>query len=85
LALPQKTIQTSIISENFPERTIQYLASTSSKISYLFSKIRVGMFYELQNKENQIKFNSKPFKPSYAGENKITMNGEVFYQNKFNE
>jgi len=88
-----KTIQTSIISENFPEKNYTISGyQLAPKISYLFSKnTSWDIFYELQNKKNQIgnfenliqnRFGTSF---SYAGENKITMNGEVsFYQNKFN-
>jgi len=61
------------------------------KISYLFSKSTSwDLFYELQNKENQIgnletllqnRFGTAF---TYAGKQNFTMNGEVsFYQNKF--
>jgi hypothetical protein len=88
-----KTIQTDIASENFIEKnyTIKgYLLAP--KISYLFSKnTSWDVFYELQNKENQIgnfenliqnRFGTSF---SYAGEKHITLNGEIsFYKNKFN-
>lgn len=87
-----KTIQTSLTSENYPEKNYQIEGyQLAPKISYLFSKSTSwDLFYELQNKENQIgsfetllqsRFGTSF---SYAGEKKITMNGEVsFYQNKF--
>ena len=87
-----KTLQTSILSENFPEKNYTLKGyQLAPKISYLFSKnTSWDMFYELQNKENTIgdletllqsRFGTSF---SYAGPNKITMNGEVsFYQNKF--
>ncbi|NGY36376.1 hypothetical protein FQU23_002500 [Flavobacterium sp. XN-5] len=87
-----KTIQTAIISENFPENNYTISGyQLAPKISYLFSKnTSWDVFYELQNKENQIGDFEKLLQNrlgtsfSYAGENKITMNGEVsFYQNKY--
>lgn len=87
-----KTIQTSIVSENFPEQNYTIKGyQLAPKISYLFSKnTSWDLFYELQNKDNKIgeletllqsRFGTSF---SYAGENKLTMNGEVsFYQNKF--
>jgi len=87
-----KTIQTSIISENFPEKNYTISGyQLAPKISYLFSKnTSWDVFYELQNKENQIGDFEKLLQNrfgtsfSYAGEKKITMNGEVsFYQNKY--
>ncbi|EIA09300.1 hypothetical protein [Flavobacterium frigoris] len=88
-----KTIQTSILSENFAEKNYTLKGyQLAPKISYLFSKnTSWDLFYELQNKENKIgEFETllqNRFGTSftYAGENKLTMNGEVsFYQNKFN-
>ena len=87
-----KTIQTSILSENFPEKNYNLKGyQLAPKISYLFSKnTSWDLFYELQNKENktgesetlrQSRFGTSF---SYAGSNKLTMNGEIsFYQNKF--
>ena len=87
-----KTIQTSLTSENYPEKNYEIEGyQLAPKISYLFSKSTSwDLFYELQNKENQMgnfetllqsRFGTSF---SYAGEKKITMNGEVsFYQNKF--
>jgi len=87
-----KTIQTSLTSENYPEKNFEIEGyQLAPKISYLFSKSTSwDLFYELQNKENQIgsfetlvqsRFGSSF---TYAGEKKFTMNGEVsFYQNKF--
>jgi hypothetical protein len=87
-----KTIQTALTSENYPEKNYEIKGyQLAPKISYLFSKSTSwDLFYELQNKENQIgnfetllqsRFGTSF---SYAGEKKITMNGEVsFYQNKF--
>ncbi|MNF86374.1 hypothetical protein D3C84_688070 [compost metagenome] len=61
------------------------------KISYLFSKnTSLDFFYEFQNKENQIgnletlRQNRLGTSFSYAGEKKVTLNGEFsFYENKF--
>ena len=87
-----KTIQTSIQSENYPERNFEIKGyQLAPKISYLFSKSTSwDLFYELQNKENQIgnleTLLQNRFGTSftYAGKNKLTMNGEIsFYQNKF--
>jgi hypothetical protein len=87
-----KTIHTSISSENFLERNYNLKGyQLAPKISYLFTKSSSwDLFYELQNKENQIgkmetllqnRFGTSF---SYAGQNKLTMNGEIsFYQNKY--
>jgi hypothetical protein len=48
-----KTIQTSILSENFPEQNFTIGYQLAPKISYLFFKTKLG-FYELQNKKNKI-------------------------------
>jgi hypothetical protein len=87
-----KTIQTALTSENYSEKNYEikgYLLAP--KISYLFSRSTSwDLFYELQNKENQIgafeTLLQSRFGTSftYAGEKKFTMNGEVsFYQNKY--
>lgn len=87
-----KTIQTSIVSENFPEKNYDIKGyQLAPKISYLFSKnTSWDLFYELQNKENQtgnietLLQNRLGTSFTYAGNNKLTMNGEIsFYQNKF--
>jgi hypothetical protein len=87
-----KTIQTSIESENFPEKNYDIKGyQLAPKISYLFSKnTSWDLFYELQNKENQIgnleTLMQNRFGTSfiYSGKKNFTMNGEVsFYQNKF--
>jgi hypothetical protein len=87
-----KTINTSITSENFPEKNYDIKGyQLAPKISYLFSKSTSwDLFYELQNKENQIgnleTLVQNRFGTSftYAGKKNFTMNGEVsFYQNKF--
>ena len=51
-----KTIQTATASENFPENNYMIRGyQIAPKISYLFSKnTSWDVFYELQNKENQI-------------------------------
>ena len=87
-----KTIQTSIASENFLEKNYDLHGyQLAPKISYLFSKnTSWDLFYELQNKENQIGNletllqNRLGTSFSYASDKKFTMNGEIsFYQNKF--
>ncbi|HWS59637.1 MAG TPA: hypothetical protein VN182_01775 [Flavobacterium sp.] len=87
-----KTIQTSLTSENYPEKNYEIKGyQLAPKISYLFSKSTSwDLFYEFQNKENQIgNFETllqSHFGTSftYAGEKKFTMNGEVsFYQNNY--
>ncbi|WP_281337040.1 hypothetical protein [Flavobacterium eburneipallidum] len=87
-----KTIQTDLTSENYPEKNYAIKGyQLAPKISYLFSKSTSwDLFYEFQNKENQIgsleTLQQSRFGTSfsYAGEKKITMNGEVsFYQNKY--
>jgi len=87
-----KTIQTALNSENYPEKNFEIKGyQLAPKISYLFSKSTSwDLFYELQNKENQIgnletllqnRFGTAF---TYAGKQNFTMNGEVsFYQNKF--
>ncbi|TDD99292.1 hypothetical protein [Flavobacterium cellulosilyticum] len=88
-----KTINTSIASENFPEKNYEIKGyQLAPKISYLFSKnTSLDLFYELQKKNNQIgNFDTllqNRFGTSftYASSKNLTMNGEVsFYQNKFN-
>ena len=87
-----KTIQTSIESENFPEKNYKIKGyQLAPKISYLFSKnTSWDVFYELQNKENQIGDSETLLQNklgtsfSYSSDKKFTMNGELsFYQNKF--
>ena len=87
-----KTINTAIVSENFPDRNFNIKGyQLAPKISYLFTKSTSwDLFYELQNKENQIgnleTLLQNRFGTSftYAGQNKLTMNGEIsFYQNKY--
>ncbi len=87
-----KTINTAIVSENFPDRNFNIKGyQLAPKISYLFTKSTSwDLFYELQKKENQIgnleTLLQNRFGTSftYAGQNKLTMNGEIsFYQNKY--
>ena len=87
-----KTIQTTIQSENFPEKNYAINGyQLAPKISYLFSKnTSWDLFYELQSKKNQIGVfetllqNRFGTAFSYSGTKKFTVNGEVsFYQNKF--
>jgi hypothetical protein len=87
-----KTIHTAIASENFLERNYNLKGyQLAPKISYLFTKSSSwDLFYELQNKENQIgnmeilMQNRFGTSFTYAGQNKLTMNGEIsFYQNKY--
>ncbi|MFH6997522.1 hypothetical protein ACHRVZ_06295 [Flavobacterium sp. FlaQc-57] len=88
-----KTIKTTLVSEDFVEKNYDLKGyQVAPKISYLFSKnTSLDFFYEFQNKENQIgNFetlvqNRLGTSFSFAGEKKITLNGEFsFYQNKFN-
>ena len=88
-----KTIQTSLQSENFPEKNYTITGyQLVPKISYLFSKnTSLEVFYEIQNKENTIgnfetlMQNRWGTSFSYANSKEITMNGEIsFYQNEFN-
>jgi hypothetical protein len=87
-----KTIGTELDSENYPEKNFKIKGyQLAPKISYLFSKSTSwDLFYELQNKENQIGIletlvqNRLGTAFTYAGKKNFTMNGEVsFYQNKF--
>jgi hypothetical protein len=87
-----KTIQTSLTSENYPDKNFEIKGyQLAPKISYLFTKSTSwDLFYELQNKENQIgkleTLLQNRFGTSftYAGKKNFTMNGEIsFYQNKF--
>jgi hypothetical protein len=91
-SLGTKTIETSLVSENYSARNFTILGyQCNPKISYLFNKnASWDIFYEYQNKENQIGNSEKLVQSrfgtsfSYASESKITMNGEFsFYQNKF--
>jgi hypothetical protein len=87
-----KTIQTSLLSENFAEKNYSISGyQLAPKISYLFSKnTSWDLFYELEQKENQIGAletllqNRIGTSFSYSGKKNITLNGEIsFYQNKF--
>nr|WP_315221385.1 hypothetical protein [uncultured Flavobacterium sp.] len=87
-----KTIQNELISEDFVERNYQLEGyQLAPKISYLFSKnTSLDFFYELQNKKNRIgnfetlSQNRLGTSFSYAGDKKITVNGEFsFYENRF--
>lgn len=87
-----KTIKTDLVSEDFVEKNYDIKGwQIAPKVSYLFSKnTKLDFFYELQNKKNQIgnfetlEQNRIGTSFSYAGEKKITVNGEFsFYENKF--
>ena len=87
-----KTIKTDLVSEDFVEKNYDLKGyQVAPKISYLFSKnTSLDFFYEFQNKENQIgnletlRQNRLGTSFSYAGEKKVTVNGEFsFYENKF--
>ncbi|SHG70101.1 hypothetical protein [Flavobacterium defluvii] len=87
-----KTIKTDLISEDFVEKNYDIKGyQLAPKISYLFSKnTSLDFFYEFQNKENQIGNletlvqNRLGTSFSFAGEKKVTINGEFsFYENKF--
>ncbi|KUJ60479.1 hypothetical protein AR687_18000 [Flavobacteriaceae bacterium CRH] len=87
-----KTIKTNLVSEDFTEKNYDLEGyQIAPKISYLFSKnTSLDFFYELQNKKNQIgnfetlEQNRLGTSFSYAGEKKVTVNGEFsFYENKF--
>lgn len=87
-----KTIKTDLVSEDFVEKNYDLKGyQLAPKISYLFSKnTSLDFFYEFQNKENQmgsletLKQNRLGTSFSYAGEKKVTVNGEFsFYENKF--
>lgn len=87
-----KTIKTDLVSEDFVEKNYDIKGwQMAPKVSYLFSKnTKLDLFYELQNKKNQIgnfetlEQNRIGTSFSYAGEKKITVNGEFsFYENKF--
>lgn len=87
-----KTIKTNLISKDFAEKNYDLKGyQIAPKVSYLFSKnTSLDFFYEFQNKENQIgNFetlvqNRLGTSFSFAGEKKVTLNGEFsFYENKF--
>jgi len=90
--LGAKTVKTTLFSENYASKNFEVKAfQINPKISYLFNKnASWDIFYEYQNKENQIgdseklKQNRFGTSFSYANDNKITMNGEFsLYDNKF--
>ncbi|MDR6763038.1 hypothetical protein J2Y38_003256 [Flavobacterium sp. 2755] len=87
-----KTIKTDLISEDFVEKNYDLKGyQVAPKISYLFSKnTSLDFFYEFQNKENKIGNQESLVQNrlgtsfSFAGEKKVTVNGEFsFYENKF--
>lgn len=87
-----KTIETSLSSENYASRNFEVLGyQINPKISYLFNKnASWDIFYEYQNKENQIGTLDKLLQSrfgtsfSYASDKRFTINGEIsFYQNQF--
>ena len=87
-----KSIQTSIISENFAAKNYDINGyQWAPKLSYLFSKSTSwDVFYELQSKKNKngifetLLQNRFGTSFSYAGNKNLIMNGEIsFYQNKF--
>ncbi|MDI9255892.1 hypothetical protein [Flavobacterium sedimenticola] len=90
--LSSKTTLSSLYSENYAGKNFEIQAyQCNPKISYLFNKnASWDIFYEWQNKENQMgtaeKLTQHRFGTSfsYAGEKKITANGEFsLYDNKF--
>ena len=87
-----KTIKSTLESEDFEEKNYHLEGyQIGPKISYLFSKnTSLDFFYELQSKKNQIgnfetlSQNRMGTSFSYAGDKKVTVNGEFsFYENKF--
>ncbi len=87
-----KTIETSLTSENYASRNFEVLGyQINPKVSYLFNKnASWDVFYEYQNKENQIGTLDKLLQSrfgtsfSYASDKRFTINGEIsFYQNQF--
>ena len=90
--LGTETSKSDLKSENYSSKNYEVNGyQVSPKISYLFNKnVSWDIFYEYQNKENQIGNSEKLLQNrfgtsfSYASEKKITMNGEFsLYQNKF--
>jgi hypothetical protein len=74
-----KKVQTAITSENYAEKLYCWWLSNCSKKSVIyFLKAPVGMFFELQNKENKIETSSTQnrFGLLFLWEKKITVNGE---------
>ncbi|MCF6128524.1 hypothetical protein L1S35_02490 [Flavobacterium sp. AS60] len=90
--LGTETSQSALTSENYSSKNYKVDGfQINPKISYLFNKnASWDIFYEYQNKENQIGNSEKLLQNrfgtsfSYASEKKVTMNGEFsLYQNKF--
>jgi len=91
-SLASKTVFTSLHSESYSSRNFEITTNQfNPKISYLFSKnTSWDLFYEFQNKQNKLGALEKLIQNrigtsfSYAGEKKLTLNGEFsLYQNKF--
>lgn len=87
-----KTVCADVFSENFPDKNFEIKAyQLAPKISYVFSKnASWDVFYEYQIKDNTIgnleNLTQHRLGTSftYAGEKKLTMNGEFsLYENKF--
>ncbi|WNM19422.1 hypothetical protein [Flavobacterium capsici] len=87
-----KRTETLLTSENYSSRNFEVLAyQINPKVSYLFNNnASWDIFYEYQNKENQIgnldKLNQSRFGTSfsYASDKRFTVNGEIsIYQNQF--
>lgn len=87
-----KRTETSLTSENYASRNFEVLGyQLNPKVSYLFNKnASWDVFYEYQNKENQIgsldKLQQSRFGTSfsYASDKRFTVNGEIsFYKNQF--
>ena len=90
--LGTETSKSVLTSENYSSKNYKVNEyQINPKISYLFNKnASWDIFYEYQNKENQIGNSEKLLQNrfgtsfSYASEKKFTMNGEFsLYQNKF--
>ena len=90
--LGTETSESALTSENYSSKNYKVNGyQLNPKISYLFNKnASWDIFYEYQNKENQIGNSEKLLQNrfgtsfSYASEKKVTMNGEFsLYQNKF--
>jgi hypothetical protein len=92
LSFSSKAGGTTLISENYASRNFTVNTyQINPKISYLFNKnASWDIFYEYQNKRNEVGSNETLLQNrfgtsfSYAGEKKITANGEFsLYQNTF--
>ncbi|MEO5777667.1 MAG: hypothetical protein ABIQ27_12240 [Flavobacterium sp.] len=90
--LGTETSKSDLTSENYSSKNYKVEGyQIGPKISYLFNKnASWDVFYEYQNKENQIGNSEKLLQNrfgtsfSYANDKKVTMNGEFsLYQNKF--